>query len=75
MVLSSISDPTGFYRLRIVVPSGGCRSGFPRNWWHGGLGLRTCRLGCHGLLFDQWVPRTKYPTILMLDVQKKVGFF
>ncbi|KAF5807806.1 hypothetical protein HanRHA438_Chr05g0246901 [Helianthus annuus] len=36
-----------------------------------GLGLRTCRLGCRGLPFGQWVPCTKYPAILMLDVQKK----
>ncbi|MFS7966154.1 putative non-specific serine/threonine protein kinase [Helianthus anomalus] len=36
-----------------------------------GLGLRMCRLGYRSLPFGQWVPRTKYPTILMLDVQKK----
>ncbi|MFS8032727.1 hypothetical protein Hanom_Chr17g01561091 [Helianthus anomalus] len=28
MVLSSIPDPPGFYRLCIVAPSGGCRVGF-----------------------------------------------
>ncbi|MFS7972179.1 hypothetical protein Hanom_Chr09g00841661 [Helianthus anomalus] len=36
MVLSSIPDPPGFYRLCIVVPSGGCRVGFfPKlvAWW------------------------------------------
>ncbi|KAJ0866863.1 hypothetical protein HanRHA438_Chr12g0556601 [Helianthus annuus] len=73
MVSSSIPNPPGFYRLCIVVPSGGCRVGFSRNWWHGGLGaLWVCRLGCHGLPFGQWVPRTEYPAILMLDVQKKI---
>ncbi|MFS8030915.1 hypothetical protein Hanom_Chr17g01539631 [Helianthus anomalus] len=72
MVSSSIPDPPGFYQLCIIAPSGGCRVGFPRNWWHGGLGgLRACRLGCRGLPFGQWVPRTEYPAILMLDVQKK----
>ncbi|MFS7988160.1 putative DNA-directed DNA polymerase [Helianthus anomalus] len=36
MVLSSIPDPPGFYRLCIVVPSGGCRAGFSPElvaWW------------------------------------------
>ncbi|MFS7923821.1 hypothetical protein Hanom_Chr03g00265371 [Helianthus anomalus] len=36
MVLSSIPDPPGFYRLCIVVPSGGCRVGFSPElvaWW------------------------------------------
>ncbi|MFS7914990.1 hypothetical protein Hanom_Chr02g00160011 [Helianthus anomalus] len=37
MVSSSIPDPSGFYRLCIDVPLGGCRVGFSRNWWHGGL--------------------------------------
>ncbi|MFS7921092.1 hypothetical protein Hanom_Chr03g00232631 [Helianthus anomalus] len=36
-----------------------------------GLGLRACRLACRGLPFGQWVSRTKYTTILMLEVQKK----
>ncbi|MFS7970370.1 hypothetical protein Hanom_Chr09g00820201 [Helianthus anomalus] len=36
-----------------------------------GHGLRACRLGCRGLPFGQWVPRTEYPAFLMLDVQKK----
>ncbi|MFS7932181.1 hypothetical protein Hanom_Chr04g00364831 [Helianthus anomalus] len=36
-----------------------------------GQGLRTCRLGCCGLPFGQWLPRTEYPAILMLDVSKK----
>ncbi|MFS7931381.1 hypothetical protein Hanom_Chr04g00355301 [Helianthus anomalus] len=36
MVSSSIPDPPGFYRLCIVVPSGGCRVGFSPElvaWW------------------------------------------
>ncbi|MFS7939747.1 hypothetical protein Hanom_Chr05g00455551 [Helianthus anomalus] len=36
MVLSSIPDPPGFYRLCIVMPSGGCRVGFSPElvaWW------------------------------------------
>ncbi|MFS7956922.1 hypothetical protein Hanom_Chr07g00660321 [Helianthus anomalus] len=36
MVLSSISDSPGFYRLCIVLSSGGCRVGFspePVAWW------------------------------------------
>ncbi|KAJ0715019.1 hypothetical protein HanPI659440_Chr13g0496071 [Helianthus annuus] len=36
MVSSSIPDPPGFYRLCIVVPSGGCRVGFSLElvaWW------------------------------------------
>ncbi|MFS7956019.1 hypothetical protein Hanom_Chr07g00649651 [Helianthus anomalus] len=36
MVLSSIPDPPGFYRLCIIVPSGGCRVGFSPElvaWW------------------------------------------
>ncbi|MFS7903167.1 hypothetical protein Hanom_Chr01g00020811 [Helianthus anomalus] len=36
MVLSSIPDPPGFYRLCIVVPSGGCKVGFSPElvaWW------------------------------------------
>ncbi|MFS7964207.1 hypothetical protein Hanom_Chr08g00747471 [Helianthus anomalus] len=36
MVLSSIPDPPGFYRLCIVVASGGCRVGFSPElvaWW------------------------------------------
>ncbi|MFS7926763.1 hypothetical protein Hanom_Chr04g00300951 [Helianthus anomalus] len=36
MVLSSIPDSPGFYRLCIVVPSGGCRVGFSPElvaWW------------------------------------------
>ncbi|MFS7933421.1 hypothetical protein Hanom_Chr04g00379611 [Helianthus anomalus] len=36
MVLSSIPDLPGFYRLCIVVPSGGCRVGFSPElaaWW------------------------------------------
>ncbi|MFS8004712.1 hypothetical protein Hanom_Chr13g01229001 [Helianthus anomalus] len=48
----------------------GAWSGFLRNWWHGGLGLRTCKLGCCGQPFDQWVPRTEYPAILMLHIKK-----
>ncbi|MFS7948484.1 hypothetical protein Hanom_Chr06g00560541 [Helianthus anomalus] len=36
MVLSSIPDPPGYYRLCIVVPSGGRRVGFSPElvaWW------------------------------------------
>ncbi|KAJ0926160.1 hypothetical protein HanRHA438_Chr04g0167851 [Helianthus annuus] len=36
MVSSSILNPPGFYRLCIVVPSGGCRVGFSPElvaWW------------------------------------------
>ncbi|KAJ0477549.1 hypothetical protein HanHA300_Chr13g0489831 [Helianthus annuus] len=36
MVLSSIPDPPGFYRLCIVVPLSGCRVGFSLElvaWW------------------------------------------
>ncbi|MFS7995767.1 hypothetical protein Hanom_Chr12g01121851 [Helianthus anomalus] len=36
MVSSSIPDPSGFYRLCIVVPLGGCRVGFSLKlvaWW------------------------------------------
>ncbi|MFS7993352.1 hypothetical protein Hanom_Chr12g01093051 [Helianthus anomalus] len=36
MVSSLITDSPGFYRLCIVVPSGGCRVGFSSElvvWW------------------------------------------
>ncbi|MFS8015827.1 hypothetical protein Hanom_Chr15g01361251 [Helianthus anomalus] len=36
MVSSSIPDPSGFYRLCIIVPLGGCRVGFFPElvaWW------------------------------------------
>ncbi|MFS8011327.1 hypothetical protein Hanom_Chr14g01307771 [Helianthus anomalus] len=36
MVSSLIPDPPGFYRLCIVVPSGGCKVGFSPElvaWW------------------------------------------
>ncbi|MFS7973921.1 hypothetical protein Hanom_Chr09g00862361 [Helianthus anomalus] len=36
MVLSSIPDPPGFYRLCIAVPSGRCKVGFSSElvaWW------------------------------------------
>ncbi|MFS8002329.1 hypothetical protein Hanom_Chr13g01200831 [Helianthus anomalus] len=74
MVSSSIPDPSGFYWLCIVVLSGGCRVGFSPElvaWWARG----SVRAACRGLPFGQWVSRTEYPTILMLDVKKNNLFF
>ncbi|KAJ0858088.1 hypothetical protein HanRHA438_Chr13g0597301 [Helianthus annuus] len=45
MVSSSIPDPPGFYRPALSCPWADAGSGFPRNWWHGGLGAPCVQVG------------------------------
>ncbi|MFS8024843.1 hypothetical protein Hanom_Chr16g01468101 [Helianthus anomalus] len=71
MVSSSIPDLPGFYRLCIVVPSGGCRVEFFLElvaWW--ARGSVRASWAAAGYLSANGC-RVRSTSNLMLDVQKK----